>query len=224
MNANRLPARTGAGDVVLRAVDAAVERRWSAAVDRAAGATGETVDERIRHVCRSFASELGMVGAAAGGVAASPGVGTAAAVGAIAAELSVATTRQADLILTIAALHGHEEASVEERRAWILAVLVFGDGAANGLSSIAAETGKGLGKRATSAIPTSSLQKINRALGRQVVTKYGTKRGALAVGRLLPFGFGAAIGGSSNYVLVRALGRHTDRFFREMPGAIGDAA
>lgn len=214
-----LPAR--AGEVVLAAVDKAVEVRWEPALRNAAATTG-TVEERVAQLRRAFAQELATVGAATGGIAAVPGAGTGTAVGTALAEVSWFTARSADLILAIAAIHGHTKPSVEERRAWLLSVLAFGDGAATTLSRLAGEAGKGLGKKATAGISTEALRAINRAMGRTIVTKYGTKRGAIALGTALPFGIGAAIGGSANYALTRAVARQADSFFRMLPPVLSD--
>jgi hypothetical protein len=43
------------------------------------------------------------------------------------------------------------------------------------------------------------IQQINKKVGVVIFTKYGTKRGAVALGRLIPFGVGALVGGSFNY-------------------------
>lgn len=204
------------GEVVLTAVDKGITTRWDSAC-RAAASTSGTRDERIAQLKRAFSRELGTVGAAAGAIAAAPGPGTGAA---IAADLSWFTIRSADLILAIAAVHGHTEPTVEERRAWVLAVLAFGDSAASSLTKLAGETGKGLGKRATATIPTASLQAINRKMGRTIVTKYGTKRGVLALGKALPVFIGSAVGGGANYVLTRSLAHHADSFFAHLPPAL----
>ncbi len=171
----------------------------------------------MSNLTRVFARELGWVGVTAGGVAAAPAVGTAGALGASAAEFSYFTMRAGELVLTIGALHGHTEATVEEQRAWILTVLLFGSGASEGFTKLAGELGKGLGKKATNQIPRSVFQAVNRSAGRTIVTKYGTKRGVVALGRVLPLGIGAAIGGGANYVTLRLLARHANKFFAELP-------
>jgi hypothetical protein len=209
-----LPERIGT--TVLANVDRAVDLRWDNARELAAATTG-TTDERIRQVRRSFARELGALGAAAGGAAALPVVGTTTVLATSAADLGWFTIRAADLILTIAAIHGHTEASVEQRKAWVLSILAFGDGAASSFTKVAGEVGKGLGEKLTQRIPAAGLQRINRAVGRTIVTKYGTKRGAIALGRALPFGIGAAIGGGANYASVALIARQADRFFAELP-------
>lgn len=217
---NLLPEPTRkAGDVVLQAVDKAVEKRWDHAVLVATAATG-AVDERVAQLTRTYAREMAAVGAAAGAAAAVPGTGAIALVGTAALELGWFAARTGDLILAVAAVYGHTSASVEERRAWVLSVLAFGDAAPAGFTKIAGEVGKGLGRRATDRIPAEALGAVNRALGRTIVTKYGTKRGAVALGRALPFGIGAAIGGTANYALARAIAGQATAFFRDLPAPL----
>lgn len=78
-------------------------------------------------------------------------------------------------------------------------------------------TGKGLGEKLTRRISTGALMRINRAVGRTIVTKYGTKRGAVALGRVLPFGIGAVIGGTANFAAARIIASQADRFFAHLP-------
>lgn len=208
-----------AGDVVLQAVDKAVEKRWEQAVLVATAATG-AIDDRVAQITRRYAREMAAVGAAAGAAAAVPGTGAITLVGTAAAELGWFAARTGDLILAIAAVYGHTTASVEERRAWVLSVLAFGDAAPAGFTRIAGEVGKGLGRRATERIPPEALRAINRALGRTIVTRYGTKRGAVALGRALPFGIGAAIGGGANYAFARAIARQATLFFGDLPAPL----
>jgi hypothetical protein len=204
------------GRRVLDAVDLGIETRWEPATTRAKSLKGRDAQDALSEVKRAFRTELGVAGAAAGGVAAVPGAVAPAIVAGI-AEIGWSTVRLTDMILTIAVVHGHDEASVEERRVWVLSVLAFGDGAASTLSTLASEAGRGLGAKATKAIPVSWLQSINRTIGRTIVTKYGTKRGAIALGRTLPFGIGAGLGFGFNALLVEQVARHADKFFRQLP-------
>jgi len=209
-----LPERIGT--TILDSVDKAVDVRWDQAKALASTTSGP-IDARIAQVRRAFARELAALGAAAGGAAALPGAGTATVVATTAADLGWFTMRSADLILTIAAIHGHTEASVEQRKAWVLSILAFGDGAASGFTKLSGELGKGLGGKLTQRIPASGLARINRVVGRTIVTKYGGKRGAIALGRALPFGIGAAIGGSANYASTLLIAKQADRFFSDLP-------
>lgn len=227
MTSSIVPAVRGladrAGDIIVAGVDKGVETRWIPAKERAARAVGTTHKAKLLDVRKAFASELGLIGAAAGGAAALPGVGTAASLTLAAADLGWTTMRLADLVLTVAALHGHEEADIDERRMWVLAVLAGGSTSTKVATKLAKEVGKGLGGKATRAIPAATLSSINKVLGRTIITKYGTKRGAIAIGRLLPFGIGAAIGGSLNFATVRAVTRGADKFFSLLSGDASEA-
>ncbi|MBK8395010.1 MAG: hypothetical protein IPL26_07155 [Leptospiraceae bacterium] len=52
-------------------------------------------------------------------------------------------------------------------------------------------------------LPADLLIKINQRVGTTILTKYGTKRGGIAVGKLIPFGIGAVIGGSFNLATMK---------------------
>jgi hypothetical protein len=129
------------------------------------------------------------------------------------ADIGWVTVRNADLIFTIAALHGHTEAEVEERTAWVLAVLVFGDAAAASYEALARE----LGKKAASVATSATMKKMNKAMAKKVFKSYGTKKGVLALGKALPFGVGAVFGGASSYTGLKALIKDADLFFRQIP-------
>jgi hypothetical protein len=213
----RLPGVPDAGWVILSAVDRAVETRWDRALRTAAATTAASVEGRVTEVGRNVARELAATGAAAGGTAAVPGVGTLTAVGTATAELAWFGLRTADLVLAVAAVHGHTEAEVLDRRAWVLSVLAFGESAAAGFTAAAGEIGPVVGRNVTGAIPTEWIRAANRSLGRTIITKWGARRGGVAIGRLVPFGIGAAIGGSANYLSARAVTRQAHAFFRDLP-------
>ncbi len=207
---------------LIKAIDTGVEARWEPAKERAKSARGASVEERVAEVRRMFAHELAAWGAFSGGVAAAPGINLPATLAAAAAEFGWINVRMVDLMLTIAAIYGHGEASVEDRRAWLLAMLVFGNGAMNGVDRVASEVGKGVGKKWTRRISTETLRSINRTVGRTVVTKYGTVRGVMALGNVLPFGVGACIGAGGNYLTVGAIAFEANRFFSQLPGDLDD--
>lgn len=202
--------------VITSGVDQVVMSRWDDALRRAAATSG-TQQQRVDQLVDSFSKELAALGAVTGASAAVPGVGTVAAFATAAADLGWFTLRAGDLILSVAAVHGHTEPSVEERRAWVLSILAFGNSASKMFTQLAGEAGKGMGARATARIPVEVLQRMNRRVGRTLVTKYGTRRGAIALGRALPLGIGAVIGGVGNYGLIRVIGGQADAFFTQHP-------
>lgn len=238
------PALDLIGRAVVEAVDRAAEHRWDAAVRRAAAAEGDTVDERVRNVNRRFRRELTTMGAASGAVAATPGLGTGAAASAIMADLGWLALRTADLVMTIGAVNGYTEATVDERRAWVLSVLAFGEQAADEFAAllgtvgvagpadgavVVAEGGVGAvgaavtehvggwlaGVAGGDAATIDALRRVNASLAGRVVARYGSRRGVIAFGKLLPFGVGAAVGAGTTWALIRGIGGHAERFFTE---------
>lgn len=218
------PALDLVGKAVVEGVDQAVDRRWNSALDRAAKAEGDTVEERVRSVVKAFRREVSALGAVTGAVAAAPGLGTASAASALIADMGWFTMRATDLIMTVGAVHGYVESTPEQRRSWVLAVLAFGEEASDRFLELAAEmdgqviAGEHVGQVVTSvvgsdAVTIDALRRINAELAAHVLTRYGSRRSLLAVGKLLPFGIGAAVGGSTNYAMGRLISGHASRFF-----------
>ena len=223
------PALDAFGKAVLKAVDKAVESRWDDALEIAAEAEGDTIDAKVSSIQKRLKLELTAVGAATGAVAAAPGLGTAAAASALAADMAWFGMRATDLIMAIGAVHGHVESTSEERRAWVLAVLAFGEDAGKEFSTLLNDVrgnntdelvpaGDQVGTKAAGllggdAATVEALRRMNTTLASQVATKYGTRRSALAVGKLLPFGIGAVVGGTANYTFVRVVGKQAHEFF-----------
>jgi hypothetical protein len=52
--------------------------------------------------------------------------------------------------------------------------------------------------------PAKILQAINKKVQTTILTKYGTKRGGIALGKLIPFGVGFLVGGGFNYLTMKA--------------------
>lgn len=232
--AQKLPAPVldALGKAMLKGIDKAVTTRWDRALDKAAKAEGATVDARAKWVTRSFVRELTSLGAATGATAAAPGLGTASAASVMVADMGWFALRTTDLIMTIGAVHGRTDASPEERRAWVLAILAFGENAAKEFAELATELGIATaGARVTAGrermgalvagaaggdvATIDALRKLNASLAVRVTERWGTRAGAESVGKLLPFGIGAVVGGSANWALTRAVGHQARRFFSQ---------
>jgi hypothetical protein len=220
----RTPRRVGADDVVratvgqqlISGVDRAATTRWDAARERAGALEGPR-DEQVAVVTARIRRELGLAGAASGGTAAVPGVGLVTVSAAFAAELGWSTVRLTDLIMTIAVIHGHDRATFEERRMWVLSILAYRDGAAGVLAKLMAELAETSGRGSMRRLSERSVQKINASVARVVVRRYGTRAGVAAVGRAVPFGVGAALGYGINSRTVAMVSEHTHAFFTDFP-------
>ncbi len=202
---------------LVEAIDKAVETRWAAAQERARNLSGLDREQRVEALTMKIRRELGAAGAASGGTAAIPGVGLGAVTATFAVELGWSTMRLADLILTIAAVHGHDRANVDERRMWVLSILTYREGAAGMLARLAAETGETSTRSGARRLTTTSVKRINVTMGRAVVAKYGARRGVAAIGRAVPFGIGAVLGYGMNTRAVSMTAKHAHAFFTEFP-------
>lgn len=56
--------------------------------------------------------------------------------------------------------------------------------------------------------------RMRQKIARKLATKYGSKRGGAVVGRLIPFGVGAVVGGLFNYVTMQRFGNAADNYFK----------
>lgn len=220
------PVLDAAGKALIEGVDRAVASRWDRAKEVAATAPGAHPAAKAKAISSPIRKSMTALGAAAGATAAAPGVGTSVAMGTLIAELGVVALKTTDMVMSIGAAYGHVDATAEERRAWVLAVLAFGDDAAEEFSTLVRDmgvnvadghaidiAGEAVGGGAGQMATIDALRRINTSLVAQVLKKWGTRRGAATIGKLLPFGVGAAVGGSANFWMIREFAKQADRFF-----------
>jgi hypothetical protein len=158
----------------------------------------------LKKVDTAFTSAVTSTGAATGALAAAPGVGTAVGIAAAAGDASWFLTAASGYVLSAAELRGVKIENFEHQRALVLLVLA-GGGGSTFFGKAAGRTGPHLGKVVTNAVPLNTIKAINKVLGANFVTKYGTKRGIIAVGKVAPFGIGFVIGGGGNLVMARGV-------------------
>lgn len=157
-------------------------------------------------------------GVAVGGTAAAPGVGTAAALALSVGEVGVFLEASVLFSLAIAEVHGVTIDDLERRRTLVLAVVLGNSGSAT-VERIAQRTGHHWARMAINSIPIETIRAINRVLGRNFVTKFGTKEGIIVLGRVVPFGIGAVIGGGANAALGTTVTRAAKRAFGPPPAS-----
>jgi hypothetical protein len=162
-------------------------------------------------------------GVVAGLPGAIPGLGTfaqaCATLGIASGEAAILLREVAGLQYCVAGLYGHDLHAPER-----IDELLIVAGLQSGAILPAREAGKRVGTKIAAAqfnrhVSGAMLRKINTKLGATVFTKYGTKRGGVALGRMLPFGVGATIGGSVNFIMIRKFGHYMLRYYAEiLPG------
>jgi len=164
----------------------------------------ETPAKLIARLEKRFLSTVTASGASVGLAAATPGVGTAVALGATGVDSVFFFEASALFTLAVAEVHGVPVHETEHRRALVLTVLLGSSGSAL-FEQAAGRTGKYWGQTFTRSVPTSALRNINKVLGQNFVTKYGTRQGIITIGKVAPAGFGALIGGGGNHFMGRTV-------------------
>ncbi|MGI8814735.1 MAG: hypothetical protein ACR2G2_05455 [Pseudonocardia sp.] len=154
-------------------------------------------------------------GAAAGGVAFVPGVGTAASLATATAEAIAALNASVLYTLAVAEVYGLDLHDVERRRALVLGI-VLGEGGGKLMRKVTGgsqQWAQGLAE----ALPLPKLGPVNQTMVRWFVRRYAIRQGALAFGRALPLGAGAVIGAAGNLATAKAVIRSTERAFGPPP-------
>jgi hypothetical protein len=214
------PAAGGRGQLVLDLVDRAIGVQSSLVRRNIARARQRNTEaspaQVIRNLERMYVSALTGSGAAVGGAAAAPGVGTGVALALSAGEALSSLELSTLFALSIAEVHGVPIDELERRRTIVMGMMLGGSGSAT-ITKVARRTGQHWGRQIVAKVPAETLRRINGILGRHFITKYGTKQGIIVLGRVAPFGIGAAIGGGANAALAMLAVRAGRRAFGPPP-------
>lgn len=215
-----VPASSGRGQPILDLLDKAiglqtplVRRNIARARQRNPEATPAEV---VRTLERMYVSALAGTGAAVGGAAAAPAVGTGIALALSAGEAFSSLELSALFALSVAEVHGVRLDEIERRRTLVMGVML-GESASTTIGKVAERTGQHWGRQLVSKVPLATLRQINSVLGRNFIAKYGTKQGIIVLGRVVPFGIGAVIGGGANATIAALAVRAARRAFGPAP-------
>jgi hypothetical protein len=211
--------------VVARLVDLGVRRASGA--DRLVhelrreepGLTPGALLERLE---KRYLRRASLLGAAVGSVATVPGIGTVSALGLTTVQTVAFLSASARYVMAVASVHGVAVDDVERRRTLLLAALLGEEGA----EAISAQLGLGTvywAKAAITKLPIGTVKAVNKALTRRLVRWGAARGGALALGRLAPFGLGIVIGYTGTRRIARNVVEGTTDAFGPAPATFGDA-
>lgn len=159
-----------------------------------------TQEELIKKLERRYISEVTSSGTVTGAAAAVPGVGTLAALGMTMGGAGVFLTSTIVYVYAMLETVNAQLEDIDHERALVLTILAGGS-ASQTVNKIAKRVGVHWSNKLLQKIPGDSLRAINRLLGRNFVTKVGTKQGIVVLGKVIPFGIGAAVGGSLSFAM-----------------------
>ena len=144
-------------------------------------------------------------GAAVGSAAAFPGIGTIAALSAVAGETVVFLEATAAFVLAVADVHGIPVEDRERRRTLVLAALVGEDGSGAVKDLLGAGRTSSAWLAEAELLPLPVVSQLNSKMTHYFVKKYAIKRTAMAFGKLLPVGIGAAVGGGGSRIMGKRI-------------------
>ena len=174
--------------------------------------------EIVTKLEKRFLSVVTAGGAAVGGTATLPGVGTLAALSAAAGETAVFLEATALFVLALASVYGIPLDHRERRRALVLAVLV-GDNSKTGVAELIGpgRTSGAWVSESVASLPLPTVSKLNSRMLKYFVRRFTLKRGALLLGKLLPVGIGAIIGAVGNRLVGKKIVRNARTAFGPPP-------
>ncbi len=159
----------------------------------AAANPGASPTDVVALLERRYRRRVSVLSAAVGLTAAVPGVGTGVAALLTTVNLGSYLRASTTFVGAVAHVHGLDVEDVARRRTLLLAALLGEDGARALHGELGVSTlywGRGLLTR----LPLGTVRAVNKGLSRRLVRVLAVKGGAMALGRLAPFGIGAVVG------------------------------
>ncbi len=177
--------------------------------------------ELTRLLERDYLRATTVAGAAVGATAAVPAVGTLAALGLSGAATIGFLEATALYAESVAELHGVRIQDPERSRTMVMAILMGEEGTALIRSVLGSSAGQGApqywGQLVNKSAPASLVKTLTGSIQRRFVKKFLAKQGGFMLGRALPFGVGAVIGGTGNHLMGKAVIRTTREAFGPLP-------
>jgi hypothetical protein len=165
-------------------------------------------------------------GAIVGGAAVIPGVGTVAAL-ALSSAATVGFLEATALFATsLAELHGVRMVDPDKASTLVMAIMLGEEGTAllSSLSGQAAGQGKGptqaWGSAFARLVPLAGFGSVRERIQRAFLRSLIKRQGTALLGRALPFGIGAVVGGVGNRVMGQAVIANAKAAFGPMPDTI----
>ncbi|WP_257210279.1 hypothetical protein [Actinomyces ruminis] len=187
------------------------------ALDRALSIPAARIEQRVVHMRRKypwattpelcdiaasrFRRDAGLSSGAVGACAALPAIGTGLAFTLTVGQSAVFLTSAVTYALTVAELQQVRLVDDDRRRALVLSALLGREGSeiVNGTLGISTLF---WAAQSLAGLPLPTVKSINARLVQRMAKRTAFKGGALAVGRLVPFGIGAALGWSGGRSLA----------------------
>ena len=168
-----------------------------------------TPAEVIRILERRYVLAVTSGGALVGASAALPAIGTATALALSATETAGFLEASALFAQSITEVHGIVVEDPERARTLVMSMML-GSAGADLVRQLAGQaTGKGpsrngfWGEMVTKSLPAAAVGQMADSIKKSFLKRFVATQGTTIVGRAIPFGIGAVVGGSGNNILGR---------------------
>jgi hypothetical protein len=172
---------------------------------------------------RRYLAAVTAGGAAVGASAVIPGVGTAASLALSGVETAGFLEASALFAQSVAEVHGITVVEPERARSLVMA-LMLGSTGQDLVKQFAGQVGRGgvarpayWGEVITKSLPQAFVGQLSERLRRAFVRRFLARQGTSVIGRMVPFGVGAVIGGTGNHLLGRRVIRSARDAFPPAP-------
>lgn len=143
-------------------------------------------------------------GAVVGGTAALPGVGTIAAIAAAVGETGVFMTATMVHAFAVLEVMRPGQLTAEQERALVLTILMGGVNAKS-VKKLATQAGVFSGGGVIRSLQGMALRKFTDSMRKRLFRRFTTKQATAMIGKVLPFGIGAVMGGYANRTLGKQM-------------------
>lgn len=166
--------------------------------------------ERVIQILeRRYLAAVTTGGAAVGASAVIPGVGTAASLALSGVETAGFLEASALFAQSITEVHGIAVTDPERARTLVMAMMLGTAGADLVRQFAGQATGRGQGRSGfwgemvTSRLPKAAMGQIADRIKKSFLRRFVARQSSSIIGRAIPFGVGAVIGGTGNHLLGR---------------------
>ncbi|MEP6481246.1 MAG: hypothetical protein ABJA94_04475 [Rhodoglobus sp.] len=187
------------------------------------GRPNATPDEIIRTLERRFLGAVTAGGALVGASAVIPAIGTGASLALSGVETAGFLEASALFAQSVTEVHGIVVDDPDRARTLVMAMVLGTAGSdlvkqlAGQVSGTAPGKSKFWGEIVTKSLPRSVVGPIADRVKKTFMKKFAVAQGTNVVGRLIPFGIGAVIGGGGNHLLGRQIVRSSREAFGPGP-------
>lgn len=188
-----------------------------------------TPEELVRILEKEFLQVVTIGGGATGAAAIIPGIGTFASLGLTAAETAGFLEASALFALSVTEVHGIGVTDPVRARTLVMALLL-GNAGLDLIEQLAGQAiGKGknrqvfLGELITKNLPHTLVNQIGRRMRKMFVRRFIARTGTGMIGRAMPFGVGAVIGGAGNRYLGKQVVNAAQEAFGPTPSEFPEA-